>query len=145
EIETTKAGREIIVVTEIPYLVNKADMIKRTAELVNEKKLEGISEIRDESAKDVRIIYEVKRDANANVVLNNLFTHTSLQTSLSVKNIALGKGRSTMMRLEDMIAVFVEPRHYVIVRRTKYKLSEAETRAHILEGYLIALDHFDAV
>src|SRR5690606_6991527 len=89
EIETTKSGREIIVVTEIPYLINKAEMIKRTAELVNEKKLEGISEIRDESAKDVRIIYEVKRDANANVVLNNLYKHTSLQSSFSVNNIAL--------------------------------------------------------
>src|SRR5690606_37089064 len=145
EIETTKAGREIIVVTEIPYLVNKADMIKRTAELVNEKKLEGISEIRDESAKDVRIIYEVKRDANANVVLNNLFKHTSLQTSFSVNNIALVKGRPMMMNLKDMIEVFVEHRHDVIVRRTKYELSEAEKRAHILEGYLIALDHLDEV
>ncbi|WP_160068387.1 DNA gyrase subunit A [Sphingobacterium bovisgrunnientis] len=145
EIETTKAGREIIVVTEIPYLVNKADMIKRTAELVNEKKLEGISEIRDESAKDVRIIYEVKRDANANVVLNNLFKYTSLQTSFSVNNIALVKGRPMMMNLKDMIEVFVEHRHDVIVRRTKYELSEAEKRAHILEGYLIALDHLDEV
>jgi DNA gyrase subunit A len=145
EIETTKAGREIIVVTEIPYLVNKADMIKRTAELVNEKKLEGISEIRDESAKDVRIIYEVKRDANANVVLNNLFKYTSLQTSFSVNNIALVKGRPMMMNLKDMIEVFVEHRHDVVVRRTKYELSEAEKRAHILEGYLIALDHLDEV
>ena len=145
EIETTKAGREIIVVTEIPYLVNKSDMIKRTAELVNEKKLEGISEIRDESAKDVRIIYEVKRDANANVVLNNLFKYTSLQTSFSVNNIALVKGRPMMMNLKDMIEVFVEHRHDVIVRRTKYELSEAEKRAHILEGYLIALDHLDEV
>jgi len=145
EIETTKAGREIIIVTEIPYLVNKAEMIKRTAELVNEKKLEGISEIRDESAKDVRIIYEVKRDANANVVLNNLFKYTSLQTSFSVNNIALVKGRPMMMNLKDMIEVFVEHRHDVVVRRTKYELSEAEKRAHILEGYLIALDHLDEV
>ncbi|MCA5005532.1 DNA gyrase subunit A [Sphingobacterium bovistauri] len=145
EIETTKAGREIIVVTEIPYLVNKADMIKRTAELVNEKKLEGISEIRDESAKDVRIIYEVKRDANANVVLNNLFKHTSLQSSFSVNNIALVKGRPMMMNLKDMIEVFVEHRHDVVVRRTKFELAEAEKRAHILEGYLIALDHLDEV
>src|SRR5690606_34691991 len=108
EIETTKAGREIIVVTEIPDWVNKADMIKRTAEVVNEKKREGISESRDESAKDVRIIYDVKRDANANVVLNNLFKHTSLQTSFSVNNIALVKGRPMMMTLKDMIEVFVE-------------------------------------
>ncbi|TCV09926.1 DNA gyrase subunit A [Sphingobacterium alimentarium] len=145
EIETTKSGREIIVVTEIPYLINKAEMIKRTAELVNEKKLEGISEIRDESAKDVRIIYEVKRDANANVVLNNLYKHTSLQSSFSVNNIALVKGRPMMMNLKDMIQVFVEHRHDVVVRRTKFELAEAEKRAHILEGYLIALDHLDEV
>lgn len=145
EIETTKSGREIIVVTEIPYLINKADMIKRTAELINEKKLEGISEIRDESAKDVRIVYEVKRDANANVVLNNLFKHTSLQSSFSVNNIALVKGRPMLMNLKDMIQAFVEHRHDVVVRRTKFELAEAEKRAHILEGYLIALDHLDEV
>ena len=145
EIETTKAGREVIVVTEIPYLVNKADMIKRTAELVNEKKIEGISEIRDESAKDVRIVYEVKRDANANVVLNNLFKYTSLQSSFSVNNIALVKGRPMLMNLKDMIHSFVEHRHDVVVRRTKFELAEAEKRAHILEGYLIALDHLDEV
>ncbi len=145
EIETTKSGKEIIVVTEIPYQVNKADMIKRTADLVQEKKLEGISEIRDESTKDIRIIYEIKRDANANVVLNNLFKHTSLQTSFSVNNIALVKGRPQMLNLKDMIHEFVEHRHDVVIRRTKYELSEAEKRAHILEGYLIALDHLDEV
>ena len=145
EIETTKAGREVIIVTEIPYLVNKADMIKRTAELVNEKKIEGISEIRDESAKDIRIIYEVKRDANANVVLNNLYKHTALQSSFSVNNIALVKGRPMLMNLKDMIHSFVEHRHEVVVRRTKFELAEAEKRAHILEGYLIALDHLDEV
>lgn len=145
EIETNKAGKEIIVVTEIPYLINKADMIKRTAELINEKKIEGISEIRDESAKDVRIIYEVKRDANANVVLNNLFKYTSLQSSFSVNNIALVKGRPMLMNLKDMIHEFVEHRHEVVVRRTKFELAEAEKRAHILEGYLIALDHLDEV
>ncbi len=145
EIETNKSGREIIVVTEIPFLVNKADMIKRTVDLVNEKKIEGISEIRDESARDIRIIYEIKRDANANVVLNNLYKHTALQSSFSVNNIALVKGRPVMMNLKDMIEVFVEHRHEVVVRRTKFELAEAEKRAHILEGYLIALDHLDEV
>lgn len=145
EIETTKSGREIIVVTEIPYLVNKADMIKRTVDLINEKKIEGISEIRDESARDIRIIYEVKRDANANVILNNLYKYTSLQSSFSVNNIALVKGRPMMMNLKDMIHEFVEHRHEVVIRRTKFELAEAEKRAHILEGYLIALDHLDEV
>ncbi|PVH24448.1 DNA gyrase subunit A [Sphingobacterium corticibacter] len=145
EIEATKTGKEIIVVTEIPYQVNKSDMIKRTVDLINEKKLEGISEIRDESTKDIRIIYEVKRDANANVVLNNLFKYTSLQTSFSVNNIALVKGRPVLMNLKDMIHEFVEHRHDVVVRRTKFELAEAEKRAHILEGYLIALDHLDEV
>lgn len=145
EIETTKTGKELIVVTEIPYLVNKADMIKRTAELINEKKLEGISEIRDESAKDIRIVYEVKRDANANVVLNNLYKYTALQSSFSVNNIALVKGRPMLMNLKDMIQAFVEHRHEVVVRRTKFELAEAEKRAHILEGYLVALDHLDEV
>lgn len=145
EIETTKSGREIIVVTDIPYLVNKAEMIKRTVELINDKKIEGISEIRDESAKDVRIIYEIKRDANANVVLNNLYKFTALQSSFSVNNIALVKGRPMMLNLKDMIQVFVEHRHDVVVRRTQFELAEAEKRAHILEGYLIALDHLDEV
>ena len=145
EIETTKSGREVIIVSEIPYLVNKADMIKRTVDLINDKKIEGISEIRDESAKDVRIVYEIKRDANANVVLNNLFKHTALQSSFSVNNIALVKGRPMLMNLKDMLHSFVEHRHEVVVRRTKYELAEAEKRAHILEGYLIALDHLDEV
>lgn len=145
EIETTKSGREIIVVTEIPYLVNKADMIKRTVELINEKKIEGISEIRDESARDIRIVYEIKRDANANVVLNNLYKYTALQSSFSVNNIALVKGRPMLMNLKDMIHEFVEHRHDVVIRRTKFELAEAEKRAHILEGYLIALDHLDEV
>ncbi|WP_270090397.1 DNA gyrase subunit A [Sphingobacterium sp. SYP-B4668] len=146
EIETTKNGKETIIVTEIPYQVNKADMIKRTAELVNEKKLEGISEIRDESDREgFRVVYDIKRDANANVVLNNLYKHTALQTSFSVNNIALVKGRPVMMNLKDMIHEFVEHRHEVVIRRTKFELAEAEKRAHILEGYLIALDHLDEV
>ncbi|MCT1525790.1 DNA gyrase subunit A [Sphingobacterium hotanense] len=145
EIETTKSGKEVIIVTEIPYQVNKSDMIKRTADLIHEKKIEGISEIRDESTKEIRIIYEIKRDANANVVLNNLYKYTSLQTSFSVNNIALVKGRPMLMNLKDMIHEFVEHRHDVVIRRTKFELAEAEKRAHILEGYLIALDHLDEV
>src|SRR5690606_6060742 len=116
EIETTKSGRESIVVTEIPYWVNKADMIKRTVEHVNEKKIEGITEIRDESARDIRIVYEIKRDANANVVLNNLYKYSALQSSFSVNNIALVKGRPMLMNLKDMIHEFVEHRHDVVVR-----------------------------
>jgi len=146
EIETTKSGKEQIIVTEIPYQVNKANMIERTADLVNEKKLEGISAIRDESDRTgMRVVYDIKRDANANVVLNNLFKYTALQTSFSVNNIALVKGRPVLMNLKDMIREFVEHRHDVIVRRTRYELAEAEKRAHILEGYLIALDHLDEV
>lgn len=146
EIEVSKGDRETIIVTEIPYQVNKADMIKRTADLVNDKKLEGISAIRDESDRDgMRIVYEIKRDANASIVLNNLFKHTSLQTSFSVNNIALVHGRPMLLNLKDMIHHFVEHRHEVIVRRTKFELAEAEKRAHILEGLLIALDHLDEV
>lgn len=146
EIETLKNGREWIIVTEIPYQVNKANMIERTAELVNEKKIEGIATIRDESDREgFRIVYEIKRDANANVVLNNLYKYTALQTSFSVNNIALVKGRPMLMNLKDMIHEFVEHRHEVVIRRTKFELAEAEKRAHILEGYLIALDHLDEV
>lgn len=145
EIETIK-DREIIVVTEIPYQVNKAQMIERTAELVGEKKIEGISNIKDESNKDgIRIVYEIKRDANAGIVLNNLFKQTALQTSFSVNNIALVNGRPQLLNLKDLIRHFVDHRHDVIVRRTKFELSEAEKRAHILEGLLIALDHIDEV
>lgn len=146
EIETYGNDRERIIVTEIPYQVNKANMIERTAELVNEKKLEGISDIRDESDREgMRIVYEIKRDANAGVVLNNLYKYTSLQTSFSINNIALVKGRPMMLNLKDMIVHFVDHRHEVIVRRTKFELDEAEKRAHILQGLLIALDHLDEV
>ncbi|SFH50178.1 DNA gyrase subunit A [Pedobacter insulae] len=145
EIETAK-DREVIIVTEIPYQVNKAQMIERTAELVGEKKLEGISNIKDESNKDgIRIVYEIKRDANASIVLNNLFKQTALQTSFSVNNIALVHGRPEMLNLKDLIRHFVDHRHDVIVRRTKFELAEAEKRAHILEGLLIALDHIEEV
>lgn len=146
EIEVSKNDKETIIVTEIPYQVNKADMIKRTADLVNEKKIEGISAIRDESDRDgMRIVYDIKRDANASIVLNNLFKYTALQTSFSVNNIALVHGRPMLLNLKDMIHHFVEHRHEVIVRRTKFELAEAEKRAHILEGLLIALDHLDEV
>ncbi|ADY51632.1 DNA gyrase subunit A [Pseudopedobacter saltans DSM 12145] len=146
EIESQSNEREKIIVTEIPYQVNKAQMIERTAELVNEKKIEGISEIRDESDRDgLRIVYEIKRDANAAIVLNNLYKYTALQTSFSVNNIALVHGRPMLLNLKDMIVHFVDHRHEVVVRRTKFELAEAEKRAHILEGLLIALDHLDEV
>ncbi|SHE62122.1 DNA gyrase subunit A [Pedobacter caeni] len=145
EIESNK-DRETIIVTEIPYQVNKAMMIERTAELVGEKKIEGISNIKDESNKDgIRIVYEIKRDANASIVLNNLFKQTALQTSFSVNNIALVNGRPQMLNLKDLIRHFVDHRHDVVVRRTKFELAEANKRAHILEGLLIALDHLDEV
>ncbi len=145
EIEVLK-DREVIIVTEIPYQVNKAMMIERTAELVGEKKIEGISNIKDESNKDgIRIVYEIKRDANASIVLNNLFKQTALQTSFSVNNIALVAGRPQMLNLKDLIRYFVEHRHEVVIRRTKFELAEAKKRAHILEGLLIALDHLDEV
>lgn len=146
EIEVLKNDRECIVVTEIPYQVNKANMIERTAELVNEKKIEGISAIRDESDREgMRIVYDIKREANASVVLNNLFKYTALQTSFSVNNIALVHGRPMLLNLKDMILHFVDHRHEVVVRRTRFELAEAEKRAHILEGLLIALDHLDEV
>lgn len=144
--ETMKSGRERIVVTEIPYMVNKAMMIEKTAALVNEKRIEGISEIRDESdRKGIRVVYELKRDAIPDVVLNNLFKYTALQSSFSVNNIALVKGRPQVLNLKDLIKYFVEHRHEVVIRRTKHDLAEAEKRAHILEGLLKALDHLDEV
>jgi DNA gyrase subunit A len=146
EIETYNNDRERIIVTEIPYQVNKATMIERTADLVNEKKLEGITAIRDESNREgIRIVYEIKRDSNAAIVLNNLYKYTSLQTSFSVNNIALVHGRPMMLNLRDLIHHFVEHRLEVIIRRTKFELAEALKRAHILEGLLIALDHLDEV
>ncbi len=145
EIEESN-GREQIVVTEIPYQINKADMIKKTAELVNDKKIEGISDIRDESDRNgMRIVYEIKRDAIANVVLNKLFKFTSLQTSFSVNNICLVEGRPVMVNLKELISHFVDFRHEVVVRRTKYELRKAEERAHILEGLIIASDNIDEV
>jgi len=145
-IEETKSGREMIVATSVPYQVNKAEMIKKTADLVNEKKIEGISDIRDESDRDgIRVVYELKRDANTNVVLNKIYQYTALQTSFSVNNIALVKGRPVVLNLKDLIHHFVEHRHDVVVRRTQYELRQAEKRAHILEGLIIASDNIDEV
>jgi len=139
-------GRECIIVTEIPYQVNKADMIKKTADMVNEKRIEGIANIRDESDRNgMRIVYILKREAVPNVVLNTLFKYTQLQSSFSVNNIALVNGRPQMLNLKDLIHYFVEHRHDVVVRRTKYDLRKAEERAHILEGLIIASDNIDEV
>ena len=146
EIEPLKNDKEQIVVTEIPYQVNKASMIERTAQLINEKKLEGISDLRDESDRQgLRIVYELKRDAIPNIVLNNLYKYTQLQSSFSVNNVALVKGRPRTLNLKELVHYYVEHRHEVITRRTQFELDEAEKRAHILEGYLIALDNLDAV
>ncbi len=139
-------GRECIIVTEIPYQVNKADMIKKTADLVNDKKIEGISSIRDESdRKGMRIVYILKRDAIPNIVLNMLYKYTALQSSFSVNNIALVHGRPKLLNLKEIIHHFVEHRHEVVVRRTKFELKKAEDRAHILEGLIIASDNIDEV
>ena len=139
-------GKEAIIVTEIPYQVNKANMIKHTADLVNDKKIEGISNIRDESDRNgMRVVYELKRDAVPNVVLNTLYKYTQLQASFSVNNIALVKGRPQMLNLKDLIYHFVEHRHDVVVRRAQYDLRKAEERAHILEGLIIASDNIDEV
>jgi len=140
------SGRECIIVTEIPYQVNKADMIKKTADLVNDKKLEGIATIRDESDRNgMRIVYVLKRDAIPNIVLNKLYKYTQLQSSFSVNNIALVKGRPQLLNLKEMIHHFVDHRHEVVVRRTTYELRKAEERAHILEGLIIASDNIDEV
>ncbi|MFT4739633.1 MAG: DNA gyrase subunit A [Algoriphagus sp.] len=144
--EQTKTGKEQIVVTEIPYMVNKANMIEKTAALINDKRIEGISDMRDESDRDgLRVVYDLKRDAVPNVVLNNLYKFTQLQSSFSINNVALVKGRPYTLNLKDMIVHYVAHRIEVITRRTVYELKEAEKRAHILEGLLIALDNLDEV
>ncbi len=142
----TEGNRDLIVVDEIPFAVNKAELIKRTADLINEKKIEGITEVNDESDKEgMRIVYTLKKDAVPNIVLNKLFKYTYLQSSFSVNNVALVDGRPKTMNLKDMISVFTEHRHEVVVRRTKFDLREAEKRAHILEGLIIACDNIDEV
>ena len=146
EIETTETGRGKIIITEIPYMVNKAELIRKTAELINDKKLEGISYINDESdRKGMRIVIILKKEAVANVVLNNLFKYTQLQTSFNVNNIALVNGRPRILELKQVISYFVKHRHEVVVRRTQYDLEQSEKKAHILEGLLIALDNLDEV
>jgi DNA gyrase subunit A len=145
-VEGEENGKQSIIATSIPYQVNKAEMIKKTADLVNDKKIEGITDIRDESdRKGMRIVYELRRDAVPNVVLNQLYQHTALQQAFNVNNIALVKGRPMLLNLKELIKYFVEHRHEVIVRRTQYELREAEKRAHILQGLIIALDNLDAV
>jgi DNA gyrase, A subunit len=146
EIETEANGREKIVVTEIPYMVNKAELIKAIADMVEDKKIEGISNINDESDREgMRIVIDIKRDANSNVVLNKLFKYSALQSSFSVNNIALVHGRPRTLSLKQLITYFVEHRHEVVVRRTQFELAEAEKRAHILEGLIIASDNIDEV
>ncbi len=146
DIEEPNNGKARIIVSEIPYMVNKADMIRKTADMVNEKKLDGISDIRDESDKHgLRIVYDLKSDAIPNVVLNKLFRYTALQTSFGVNNIALVNGRPELLDLKGIIEKFVEHRHEVVIRRTRYELRKAEERAHILEGLLVAIDNLDAV
>ena len=141
-----EGGREKIVVTEIPYMVNRAEMIQKTADLVNEKKIEGISNVNDESDREgMRVVYDIKRDALSNVVLNQLYKYTALQTSFSVNNIALVHGRPKILNLKDIIRHFVEHRHDVVTRRTQFELEQAEKRAHILEGLIIASDNIDEV
>jgi len=145
-IETYGNSRERIIVTEIPYMVNKAELIMKIAELVNEKKIEGISNVNDESDREgMRIVIDVKKDEISNVVLNKLFKYTQLQTSFSVNNIALVKGRPKLLNLKDLVRYFVDHRHDVVVRRTQYELEQAEKRAHILEGLIIASDNIDEV
>ena len=144
--EQTKTGREQIVVTEIPYMVNKAEMIKKIADMVNDKKLEGISAIRDESDREgIRIVFEIRKDAIPNIVLNNLFKFTPLQSSFSINNVALVKGRPVILNLKDLIKYYVEHRVEVVTRRTQYDLREAQKRAHILQGLLVAQEYIDAV
>ena len=146
EIETTPSGRECIIVTEIPYMVNKAEMIKKIGQMVNEKKLEGISYINDESdRKGLRIAIFVKKDASANVVLNTLFKNTELQTSFAVNNIALVNGRPMLLNLKDMIKHFVDHRHDVVVRRTRFDLKKAQERMHIVKGLIIAQENIDEI
>ena len=144
EIETDSNGREKIIVNEIPYMVNKAELIKAIASMVNDKKIEGISNINDESDRDgMRIVVDIKRDANASVVLNKLFKYSAMQSSFSVNNIALVNGRPRLLNIKELIKYFVEHRHEVITRRTQFELAEAERRAHLLEGFMIILDNLD--
>ncbi len=145
-IEKQKSGKESIIVTEIPYQINKSNLLEKIAELVNNKVIEGISDLRDESDREgMRIVIELKREAQAEIILNQLFSHTQMQTTFGVINIALVDGVPKVLTLKELLSLFIEHRHTVITRRTKYELAEAEKRAHILEGLKIALDNIDAV
>ena len=144
EIEIDTNGAERLIVTELPYLVNKADLVKAIANMVNEKRIDGISDITDESNREgMRIVIDIKRDANANVVLNKLYKFSALQSSFSVNNIALVNGRPRQLNIKDLIKHFVDHRHEIVTRRTEYELGEAEKRAHLLEGFMIILDNLD--
>jgi len=146
EVEQTDSGRSKIIITEIPYMVNKAEMIKKIADLINEKKIDGISYINDESDREgTRVVIILKKEAVANVVLNNLFKHSQLQSTFAINNIALVDGRPKLLNIKDLITQFIKHRHNVILRRARFELGEAEKRAHILEGLLIAIDHIDEV
>ncbi len=145
DIETEDNGREKIIITELPYGVVKSDLVKNIAELVSDKKIEGISEISDQSKRDIRIVIDIKRDANAQVVLNKLYKFTALQSSFAVNNIALVKGRPMLLNLKQLVGNFIEHRMDVVTRRTRYELKKAEERAHILEGLIIAVDNIDEV
>ncbi|MFA6455614.1 MAG: DNA gyrase subunit A, partial [Bacteroidota bacterium] len=145
-IETAKNDRQSIIISEIPYQVNKASLIEKIAELVRDKKIDDISSVNDESDRDgMRIVVDLKRDANASVVLNNLYKHTQMQTTFGIIMLALVDGRPQVLQLKDMLHHFIEHRNEVVVRRTKFDLDAAEKRAHILEGYIIALDNIDAI
>lgn len=145
EIETTDSGRNQIIVKSIPYMVNKSEMIQKIAGLVNDKRIDGIVDIRDESKRDVRIVFDLRHDAVPNVVLNKLYQQSALQTSFSVNNIALVHGKPCLLNLKDLISNFVEHRHEIVIRRTKFRLAEARAREHILQGLLKALDHLDEI
>src|SRR5207302_6543981 len=144
-LDTKKSGREQIIITEVPYQVNRDALCDRIGQLVNEKLIEGIAHINNESnnKEGTRIVVDLKRDAIANVVINQLYKYTELQTSFGINNVALVKGRPRTLNLKEMISEFIDFRHEVVVRRTKFELKEAEKKAHILQGYLIALDHLD--
>jgi DNA gyrase subunit A len=146
-VDTKQSGREQIIITEVPYQVNRDALCDRIGQLVNEKAIEGIAHVNNESnnKEGTRIVIDLKRDAVANVVINQLYKYTELQTSYGINNVALVKGRPKVLNLREMITEFVEFRHDVVVRRTQFELREAEKRAHILQGYLIALDHLDEV
>ena len=146
-VETSKNGREKVIITEVPYQVNRDALTEKIGQLINDKIIEGVSDVNNESnnKEGTRIVVELKKDAIAQVVINHLYKHSELQTSFGINNVALVKGRPHILNLKDLISEFIDFRHEVIVRRTQFELKKAEERAHILEGFLIALDHLDEV